>query len=186
LGAEQRLRDFEEDRPRQPQAAEIERMKTTEAALAHKVAEARLKHAEGRIKEAEKDVTTLTLALTKAYQKKAEAEAAVRVAEEKANKIEALVFGAETDDHEDVERNLVFGLLVFSNTRAEDERNALRNTKGASTELTMWRESEYTSSNLLKSVSATKQKGVRRKFIIYGSVIMLLVGVCCWLIATLS
>src|SRR5215813_276274 len=70
--------------------------------------------------------------------------------------------------------------------RIEARRKAPCETGAASAaiELTLWKEGEFTSSNLLKSVGddracrVTEQKGlgIKHKFIIYGAVITLLVG----------
>src|SRR5262249_55306664 len=70
--------------------------------------------------------------------------------------------------------------------RIEARRKVPRETWDASAaiELTLWKEGEFTSSNLLKSVGddraccVTEQKGlgIKHKFIIYGAVITLLVG----------
>ena len=208
LGAEQRHRDIEEDRPRQLQAAEIERMKPTEAAMAPEVAEARLKQAERRIKEAEKDVTTLTLALTKAYQKKAEAEATARAVEEKAKIIQALFLRSETTTRIAIEGNLIFGLLVFaSKSKITAMERAIRNvdarhgTQGdylknllqkqtaglpSIPEKATLAEGEFTSLNMLKSGDEDQACtviqeigfGTKLKFMVYGMIIMLLVGGC--------
>jgi hypothetical protein len=143
--------------------------------------------AEARARVAEKKFEQSENRLERETNQRLMAEATARAAEEKAQKIEALVLGAEPSDHEAEERNLVFGLLVYSNKMSEAERKTQFETKDAPIELTMWREGEYTSSNLLKSVGAKNEKApaIMRKLIIYGSVITLLVGVCCRFIATL-
>jgi chromosome segregation ATPase len=215
LEAERRLREFEDDRLRQLQAVDNERMKTTDAALAHDEAEARLKQAERRIKEAEKDVTTLTLAVAKAYQKKSEAEANARAAEEKAQMIQSLFLRAEASTHVATEGNLLFGLLIFASKsklwaiekaiRNVDERHRpqedyLKNLLQKETaklrsipETATLAVGANRSVNLLKSVDGeyacrvTEQKGLgfKLKFTILGMVIMLLVGGCCELITGL-
>jgi hypothetical protein len=119
LMAERRLRELEKDRLRQLQAVKVEGAKTLKVMLAHGEMKAKLKKAEGRIKEVENDARSLTLALARADQKRAEAEATARAAEEKAQKIEALFLGEEVAAHEAAERNLVFGFLVYENRRHE-------------------------------------------------------------------
>jgi hypothetical protein len=209
LEAEQRLREIEDDRFRQLQAVDNERMKKTEAALAHDEAEARLKQAERRIKEAEKDVTSLTLAVAKAYQKKAEAEAAARAAEEKVQIIQSLFLRSEASTHVAVDGNLLFGLLIFASksklwaidkairnvdARHRPQEDYLGNLLQKETaklrsipETATLTERANKSVNLLKSVvddracRVTEQigLGIKLKFTILGMVIMLLVGACC-------
>ncbi len=119
LVAEKRLKELELDRLRQLQAVKLEGFKTLRAVRAHGEAEARLKLAEGRIKEAENDARSLTLALARADQKRAEAEATARAEREKAHKIESLYLGMEDEPKEAIHRRLIFGLLVFANKRQE-------------------------------------------------------------------
>ncbi len=134
------------------------------------------------------------------------AEATARAAEEKSHKIEALVLGAKAGDREATERNLLFGLLVFSNRRAEAivpgtalqppaqvEAEGMTQDKfeeaRAAIELTMWKEGEFTSSNLLKSVDddhsgpITGRQGmlIKLKFIASCTLIFLLV-VAYWML----
>src|SRR5262245_43885636 len=126
LVAEQRIKEFEEDRMRQMRAGKIEGGKTIKAELEQEEVEARLKEAECRIKTAENDARSLTLALARADQKRAEAEATARAAKEKAHKIESLYLGAEAATPEARERNLVFGLLVY-----ENKKHKMRGMEGA-------------------------------------------------------
>ena len=116
--AELRLKEIEDERQSHLRAIEIERDKAQKAAQANLDAENRMKNAEKRVKEAENEATTLTVALTKAYQKKAEAEANARALEEKAQIIETLFLRSEavtqTAAHVTVEGNLIFGLLIFA------------------------------------------------------------------------
>ena len=183
--------------------AELEKRRARLFALAH-AAEARAQEAEEKCERAENRLEQET-------NQRLVAEATARVAEEKAHQIESLVLGADAKDHNAAERNLVFGFLVYSNkgaeadarkaksqrparveaksqrpARIEARRKAPRETGDASAaiELTLWKEGEFTSSNLLKSVGddracrVTKQKGLgtKHKIIIYGTVITLLVG----------
>src|SRR5262245_26463149 len=147
---------------------------------------AQTRAAEARARVAEKKFEHSENRLERETNQRLMAEATARAAEEKAQKIEALL-GADPGDHEAAERNLVFGFLVYENKMSEAERKMQCETNDEDIELTMWREGEFTSSNLLKSVSPTKQnaQGITRNLIIYGSVITLLVGVCYRLITTL-
>jgi len=132
LVAEERLRVLERDRLRQLQSMKIEGAKTLKAMLAHGEVRARLIEAEGRIKEAENDAKSLSLALARADQKRAQAEATARAAEEKANKIEALFLGDGAAAQQAAERNLVFGFLVYENKKQEMLGNggAVRKNEG--------------------------------------------------------
>ncbi|HKQ78549.1 MAG TPA: hypothetical protein VJ810_32925 [Blastocatellia bacterium] len=212
LTAERRLKEFEGDRHRQLQALEFERVKTLEAVLSYGEAEARLKKAEVRIKEAENDATSLTIALARAYKKRTEAEATARAIEEKAQIIEALFLRSEDGPRKALEGHLVFGLLIFaSRNRMKEMERAIRNVDAKHRlqedyvnnllqkqtaklrpipEKANSAESEFTSFNLLKSASddhschVTVQKGLgtRLKLIIYGMLFSLLVAVCWGLI----
>ncbi len=117
FAAEQRLKNLEQERLRQLQVVEVEKVKTQEALLAHGELKARLKKAEKRIKESERDATALTIALAKAYQKRDEAEATARASEEKAQIIESLFLRSDAGSHEAVKGHLVFGLLVFASRK---------------------------------------------------------------------
>ena len=191
LEAEQRLKEFEDHRLQQLQATE-----------------ARLIKAERRIKEAEKDTTSLTLALAKAYQKKAEAEATARAVEEKAKIVQALFLRSETTTRIAIEGNLIFGLLVFaSKSKITAMERAIRNvdarhgTQGdylknllqkqtaglpSIPEKVALAEGEFTSLNRLKSGDEDQACpviqeigfGTKLKFMVYGMIIMLLVGGC--------
>jgi hypothetical protein len=208
LVVEQRLREFEADRLRQQQSVEIERVKTQKAVNAQGEAEARLKKVENRMKEAENDATSLTLALAKAYQKRSEAEASARAVEEKANIIQALFLRSETAKRVTIEGQLIFGLLIFaSRSKMKAMERAIRNVEArhrpkedylknllekptaklhAIPEKTTVTEGDPTSLNLLKSVEdypachVTVQNGlwIKFKFMIYGMVIMLMIGGC--------
>ena len=212
LAAEHRLREFEGDRLRQQEEVEIERKKALEAAQAHEDAEARLKRAESRIKEAENDATSLTLALAKAYQKKSEAEATARAVEEKANIIEALFLRSEGGASVAVEGHLLFGLLICaSKSKMRAIAKAIRNVEArhrpqedylenllqkqtaklrSTPETANLIEGEYKSLDSMKSVDdvhascVAEQKGfgTKLKFMFYGIVIMLLIGGCWGLI----
>ncbi|MCI0390950.1 MAG: hypothetical protein MOB07_19570 [Acidobacteria bacterium] len=97
LEAEHRLRELEDERLRQLQAAEIESVKTLKTALEQERAEveARLNEAEERIKAAENKAEELTLALAEAERRRAEAENLAQVARDDAREIESLFAGAE-------------------------------------------------------------------------------------------
>jgi hypothetical protein len=208
LVAEQRLREFEENLVRQLQDMEIERVKTLEVVRSQREVEARLKKAERRIKEAENDTTSLTLALAKAYQKRAEAEAFARAAEEKAHKIETLFLRAEAGPDEATEGNLKFGFLIFESRRKmlEIERDfrkvEARHRQQADTFTNSFQkqdvkplaihekeplaEEEFTSHNLRKSddddhacpVAEQKGLGAKLKFFIYCMAISVILGAC--------
>ena len=214
LVAEQRLRALE-DRLRQQQAVEIERMQTLEEAPAEGEAEARLKKAESRIKEAENNASSLALALAKAYQQKAEAEAAARAAEEKASIAEALFLKSEGGANVAVEGNLLFGLLIFADkSKMRAIAKAIRNVEArhrpqedylenllqkqpselwSIPETAPLAEGAFTSLNLSKSVDhdhaccETEQKGlgIKLRFLTYGIVITLLIGAGWYLIKAL-
>jgi hypothetical protein len=162
LVAEQRLRDIEQVRLRQLQAM---------------------------IKVAENDARSLTLALARADQKRAEAEASARAAKEKAHQIESFYLGGEAAGRHTRERDLKFGLLIFENKRHE-----MSGMECGLPDHAPIAEDEFTSFNLMKPVDdehtdrVTKQKELRikPKFIVYSTVIMsLLVGVC-WLLSGAS
>jgi len=160
--AEQRLRKLEEDHWRQIQAVKTEGAKTLKAMLAHGEAEARLKDAEGRIKAAENDAKSLSLALARADHKRAEAEATARAAKEKAHKIESLVLGPEAVAKDATKRDLLFGFLIFENKRHEmsGTEQALRKVEKRS------------------SQPKADHKNFRQKPMIFA----LLVVVACWLL----
>ncbi len=125
LLADQRLMELEEDRLRQQQAVEIEGMKALKVALAHEEMEARLIEAEDRVKEAENKVEALTLALTEADQKRAEAESLTQVAKDDAREIE-LFFDAAEVRLKDVESR-----LMEAETRVKEETEARRLAENA-------------------------------------------------------
>ena len=180
--------------------AELEKRRASLFALA-RAAEARAREAEKKCERAENKLEQET-------NQRLVAEATVRVAEEKAQKIEALVLGEEASEHDAAERNLVFGFLVYANRKAEagageaksqlpariEAGRKARREQGSDSgaiELTMWKEGEFSSSNLLKSVgddrtrreTERKGPGIKRKFILYSTAITLLVGMYWLLIA---
>src|SRR5262245_13287892 len=100
---------------------------------------AQTRAAEARARVAEKKFEQSENRLERETNQRLMAETTARAAEEKAQKIEALL-GAEPGDHEAAEKNLVFGLLVYENKKSEAERKTQCETKDAPIELTMWRE----------------------------------------------
>ena len=108
LVAEERLRDLEDERLRQQQAAEMESVKTLKAALEQEREEVEetLREAERRITVAETKAEELTVALAEAERRRAEAENLAQVARDDAREIESLFAGAETRLKE-VENRLV-------------------------------------------------------------------------------
>jgi len=122
LQAEQRLRDLEEERLRQLQAAEIESVKTLKTALEQERQEmgASLNEAEARIEEAESKAVSLTFALAEAERKRAEAEALAQVARDDAREIESLFAGAEARLKE------VESRLMETEARMREESEARR------------------------------------------------------------
>jgi trichohyalin len=122
LQAEQRLRDLEEERLRQLQAAEIESVKTLKTALEQERQEmgARLNEAEAQIEEAESKAATLTFALAEAERKRTEAEALAQVARDDAREIESLFAGAEARLKE------VESLSMETEARMREESEARR------------------------------------------------------------
>ena len=122
LQAEQRLRDLEEERLRQLQAAEIESVKTLKTALEQEREGmgARLREAEERIEEAESKAATLTFALAEAERKRAESEALAQVARDDAREIESLFAGAEARLKE------VESRLMETEARIREESEARR------------------------------------------------------------
>jgi len=182
--------------------AELEKRRASLFALA--------RAAEARAREAEKKCERVENRLEQETNQRLVAEATARSAEEKAQKIEALVLGEEASEQDAARRNLVFGFLVYANRKAEadageaksqlpariEARRTAPSEKGGESpaiELTMWREGEFTSSNLLKSVGddrtyrviERKGPGIKRKFFFYSAVITLLVGMYWLLIATI-
>src|SRR5262245_61988520 len=196
LAAEQRLKEYEEDRQRQLQLVET-----------------RVKKAESRIKEAENDATSLTIALAKAYQKKAEAEATTRAVEEKARIIQALFLKSEANPRVSIEGNLIFGLLVFaSKSKIWAMERAIRNVEArhrpqedylknllqkktaklpSFTDMGPLAEGALTAPDLMEPVDndpavpikESKGLGITLKFIIYALAIPALIGACWGLIA---
>src|SRR5215468_3118895 len=122
LMAEDRLRDLEDERQRQLQAAEIESAKTLKATLEreHEEVEARLKEAEERVEEAESKAGRLALALAEAERGRAEAETLAQVARDDAREIESLFAGAESRLKE------VEGRLTEAEARVTEEAEARR------------------------------------------------------------
>jgi len=127
LDAEHRLRELEEEKLRQLQAAEIESVKTLKTALEqeHKEMEARLNEAEERIIAAETKAEEFALALAEAERKRAESENLAQVARDDAREIESLFAGAEARLKE------VESRLVEAESRARDEGEAHRLAKAA-------------------------------------------------------
>lgn len=89
LLAERRLRELEDGRLRQPQAAEIEGAQEHAVAAANVEMGAWLEEVEGRAKEAKIEIETLTLALMEAEQKRAKAETIAQAAGHKAREFES-------------------------------------------------------------------------------------------------
>jgi hypothetical protein len=149
------------------------------------IEEVRLRQLQAMIKVAENDARSLTLALARADQKRAEAEATARAAKEKAHQIESFYLGAKTAGHHSTERDLKFGLLIFENKRHE-----MSGMECALPKQAPFAEDKFTSLNLPKSVgeltdrvTKLKELRIRPKFIVYSTVIMsLLVGVY-WLLS---
>jgi hypothetical protein len=98
---EQRIRELEEKFWDQQRARETRELEINDVLLAREQAEARLREVETRLLEA----GNTAFALTEANQRRAEAEAAVRNADENARTLEALLMEAEAVAHEATERH---------------------------------------------------------------------------------
>ena len=127
LVAEDRLKELEEERQRQLQAAEVESAKTLNATLEREreEVEARLKGTEERIAEAENKAGRLTLALAEAERGRAEAETLAQVARDDAREIESLFAGAESRLRE------VESRLVEAEARVTQETEARKSAEKA-------------------------------------------------------
>src|SRR5262245_54925005 len=98
---------------------------------------AQTRAAEARARVAERKFEQSENRLEQETNQRLMAEATARAAEEKAQKIEALL-GAEPSDHEAAARNLVFGFLVYENKMSEAEPKTQCESKEEDIELTMW------------------------------------------------
>ncbi|HKQ74976.1 MAG TPA: hypothetical protein VJ810_14875 [Blastocatellia bacterium] len=132
--AEHRLKDLEEERLRQLQVAEIESVKTLNAALEQERSEVetRLNEAEERIKASENKAEELALALAEAERRRAEAEALAQVARDDAREIESLFAGAEARLKEvEVRLAEAESRLIESEARAAKEVEVRREAETA-------------------------------------------------------
>jgi len=105
------------------------------------------------------------------------------VAEQKLKEFEEdklRLFGAEADDHEDIESHSMIGSLDFGNGRDEQKMRPEAEKNRAVIELKKWEKEKE-----LRNTEERhrQQENVPKNFILYGAVIMLLIGVCWLLIA---
>jgi|SRR5215831_4649384 len=152
--------------------------------------------------------------LVKADQKRVEAEAMARAAEEKAHKIESIFLGEGEVTHKATERKLVFGLLMFANKGAgaiahqatkkhkvaearprtlSEARESLaaieQNSRGLKRanripEVSIRQLPKPVNDEYMARVTEQTDLGFKLKFIVYGMIIMLLLVGVFWMLTS--
>src|SRR5215470_13902091 len=104
-----------------PQQYEQEALNPPVAGLLNPPAGQKIKRVIAELEKRWVELFTIVLEATaraqEADQKRAEAEAIARAALEKVHKVEKLFMGADAGAYEEMDRRLVFGLLVFANDK---------------------------------------------------------------------
>jgi hypothetical protein len=165
-----------------PQQYEQEVINPPVAGLLNPPAGQKIKRVIAELEKRRAELFTIALEATaraqEADQKRAEAEAIARAALEKVHKVEKLFMGADAGAYEEMDRRLVFGLLVFANDKEKKRaRKASRKKITAAVPLNARRQPAFLEYEM-------RGKGLKDKFkfVAYGLIVAIVLLVATWLI----
>jgi hypothetical protein len=165
-----------------PQQYEQEVINPPVSGLLNPSAGQKIKRVIAELEKRRAELFTIALEATaraqEADQKRAEAEAIARAALEKVHKVEKLFMGAD-GAYEEMDRRLVFGLLVFANDKEKKRaRKASRKKITATVPLNARRQPAFLEYEM-RGKGGLKDK---LKFIAYGLIVAVVLLVATWLI----